>query len=130
MINYEPMLEQGYINCKKSLDPKILIVKNGNHYKPIEFNQIYFIESTLGKVKIHTDNDVYTYRHNLAYLESFLPQDTFFRCHRAFIVNLYNIERITSKIGESLTLIMNNQEHTEIRVSQSATSKIRSILNF
>ncbi|MGM9985729.1 MAG: LytTR family DNA-binding domain-containing protein [Bacillaceae bacterium] len=70
------------------------------------------------------------YRHNLAYLESFLPQDTFFRCHRAFIVNLYRIDRIISKSGESLALIMNDQEHTEIRVSQSTTSKFRSLLNF
>jgi len=124
------MLEQDSINSEQSLNPKILVGKKCDYYKPIEFNQICFIESVLGKVKIKTNNDVYTYRHNLAYLESFLPQDTFFRCHRAFIVNLYQIDRIISKSGELLTLIMNDQEHTEIRVSQSTTSKLRSILDF
>lgn len=130
MINYEPMLEQEYINYQQSHNPRILVGKKCDYYKPIEFNQICFIRSTLGKVKIKTNNDAYYYKRNLTYLESFLPQDTFFRCHRAFIVNLYQIDRIISKSSESLVLIMNDQEKTEIRVSQNITSKFRSLLNF
>lgn len=40
MINYELILEQGYINYEKSLNPQILIIKSGNYYKPIKFNQM------------------------------------------------------------------------------------------
>lgn len=110
--------------------PNIIIGKVNDYYEPIVFDHICYIESCLGKVRIVTMDTVYTCRHNLADLEEILPEDTFFRCHRAFIVNVYHIERLIVKTKEPLTLVMNDKGHSKITVSQSIVKKFRSYVNF
>ncbi|WP_110926121.1 LytTR family DNA-binding domain-containing protein [Bacillus massiliglaciei] len=110
--------------------PDLLVGKADGYYKPIEYEDICFIESSLGKVEITTRDTVYTCRQSLADLEMMLPRNLFFRCHRAFIVNVHHIDRIVTKSKEPLTLIMKDKNGSSVTVSQNMVKGFRSYLNF
>lgn len=111
-------------------EPKLLVVKVDDYYKPIPIEQICFFETHLGKVRIITEDASYLCHHNLTYLEEMLSAHHFFRCHRAFIVNILQIKKMLAKKGEPFTVIMNDKDESSIPVSQSCLKKFRSYFYF
>lgn len=71
---------------------KFLLAKtNGSSYK-ILFNDIMYIESNQRKVIIHTTYDMIEYYYKISDLEKELLGDTFFRCHKSYIINFKYVQ--------------------------------------
>jgi two-component system LytT family response regulator len=101
-----------------------------NRFVPVHESQIAFFSSREGTTYMHTKTDVLKVRQTLQALEWRLPSHQFFRCHRAFLVNLGFIQEIQRSFHSTFLLIMKDEQHTKISVSQKYTSSFRALLGF
>lgn len=79
------------------LRPTTLCLRTDEGMVPIEADQITYIETVGRKVSIHTREHAYSCWDTLSNLEKELPEKQFFRCHKAYLVNLAFLERILEK---------------------------------
>lgn len=79
------------------LRPTTLCLRTDEGMVPIEADQITYIETVGRKVSIHTREHAYPCWDTLTNLEKELPEIQFFRCHKAYLVNLAFLERILEK---------------------------------
>lgn len=78
-----------------------IIIKNGESRKKLLLNEIQYIESCDRKVSFHMDWGVVETYARMYDLENKLG-NTFFRCHRGYLVNL---EKVTAYSANSITVI-------------------------
>lgn len=71
-----------------------IIVKKNSEYHCIIINQIRYIEANGDYVLIYTDSGRYLKDQTMKYWETHLPDDSFVRIHRSFIVNIEMIAKI------------------------------------
>lgn len=71
-----------------------IIVKKNSEYHCIMVNQIRYIEANGDYVLIYTDSNKYLKDQTMKYWETHLPDDSFVRVHRSFIVNIEEIAKI------------------------------------
>jgi DNA-binding LytR/AlgR family response regulator len=74
-------------------DREFLTVHNNEGYFVLNLSDIYFCEVKNRKLFIETKNGQVACAKTLQTLEEHLPQ-TFFRCHSAFLINLYAVESL------------------------------------
>lgn len=106
-----------------------LTVRTTDRWIPIHFDNVIFLEAQNRKTYITSMNSPQgTYRYNLTELEMTLPEESFIRCHRSFIVNIHHIKEIQPDIHSTFILVMS--DGSRVPVSQSFTKEVRSILGF
>jgi len=71
-----------------------IIVKKNSEYHCIPVNQIRYIEANGDYVTLYTDSNRYLKDQTMKYWETHLPEDSFVRIHRSFIVNIEVIAKI------------------------------------
>jgi DNA-binding LytR/AlgR family response regulator len=84
--------------------PQCLFLKKNTSYQKVAFNDILWLEAESNYTLIHTKDEKYTYSMVLKSFEDKLPEDTFLRVHRSFIVNISNVTGIEGNsllIGDS-----------------------------
>ncbi|KAJ50585.1 DNA-binding LytR/AlgR family response regulator [Clostridium tetanomorphum] len=86
---------------------KFILGKTISESFKIFVKDIFYIESHLRKIKVHTTYDIIEYYYKLSDIESELKDCNFFRCHKSYIVNLkyirsYDSTFITLKNGEKI----------------------------
>ena len=85
-------------------NPRWVIGMRGETAIPIALDEIVFLTSERDQVYVHTRHDRYLTRYTLRELESLLPADRFFRCHRGYIVNLRHVREISPFFNGTYTL--------------------------
>lgn len=82
-----------------------LFVKSDTQLVAIKVEEIAFIEALADYVRIHTPEKRYTVYSSLKGIESKLPDSTFMRVHRSYVINIQKIDSIegnTVTIGDNL----------------------------
>ena len=71
----------------------------------LPYRQILYLESRLHQVIVHTvrPQDVCAFAAVLDDVEKALPEETFFRCHQSFLVNIDSIYQL-DRTGRNLIL--------------------------
>jgi len=85
-----------------------------------------FTEQDYVYVKSFTDK-LFT-RFTLKELESRLNPAVFFRTHRCYLVNLHKVKEIIPFFNGTYTLIVEDNEKSEVPVSRAQAKKLRKIL--
>ncbi|GAA0738483.1 LytTR family DNA-binding domain-containing protein [Clostridium oceanicum] len=67
---------------------KFIIAKTMKNSTKILLKDIIYIESQRRKLKVHTTYNVIEYYHKISDIEKEICENTFFRCHKSYIVNL------------------------------------------
>jgi two-component system, LytTR family, response regulator len=86
---------------------------------------VYFFRADDGIVRAYTVNESYWVNYQLNYLETALPAELFFRAHRSAIINLTRVREIKTYSKSSFLLTMNDQQQTEIQVSERQATLLR-----
>ncbi len=73
-----------------------IAIRQGTAVRRIPFEQILYLEVINRKIHLHTENEILPFYGKLEDLEPALPE-TFFRCHRSYIVNLSHVQRYDKK---------------------------------
>jgi len=76
---------------------EFLMASKGNGKCPVRVERIERVSAAGNYVEISSDNRVYLMRATMKQVEGLLPPSTFMRVHRSHIVNLNEIDRITSR---------------------------------
>jgi len=108
---------------KRKNNDRHLVVKSGGDYHRIPVKEIFYVESQGRKMLIHSKSGVVEYYEKAKTLEETLG-DSFFRCHRCYIVNMEHIVRYNSA-----TVCMTNGD--EVFVAQKKYSDfVKNYLKF
>jgi DNA-binding LytR/AlgR family response regulator len=102
--NIKPML---YSTLSKIMDRFIFInnnireenvlIKNGNKFMNLSFNEISFIESQNTTIRIHMNNyEVLKTYGKLDDIEKQLSNSRFLRCHKSFLINMDYVKSVDS----------------------------------
>ncbi|WP_443939745.1 LytR/AlgR family response regulator transcription factor [Pedobacter sp. MW01-1-1] len=82
---------------------EFIFIRDGHVIRRLKLNDIGYLEAKGDKVKIFTQDKVYSIHSSLKGVEEKLPTDVFLRVHRSFIINVGKIDLV-----EGSTLIIQN----------------------
>lgn len=86
-----------------------IIFKMGRKYSFVKRNEINWIESSNGILKIYVDNKYFIAKTSLQGLKNKLPSETFIQISRSIIVNLQKVkELINSGKSNELVVVLND----------------------
>jgi DNA-binding LytR/AlgR family response regulator len=71
--------------------PRCLFLKDGTHYRKVNFDDILWLEADSNYTIVNTREGKFTYSFVLKRFEDKLPKNDFLRVHRTYIVNLSNV---------------------------------------
>ncbi len=108
-INYNDFSKH-LIQCKNEVlnnKSKYMTIKEIDEGKTviITINSILYIETECRVTLIHTDAKVYRIKESIKKFENELKEYSFYRCHRAYLINLSKV----SSIGKSSIFIKNDE---------------------
>lgn len=93
----------------------------------INLKEIAYAEADEKQTTVHTKDEVYTYPGSISTFEQQLPADTFFRCHRSYIVNTEKIHEILPWFHNTYLVKMKGLGE-QIPVSRSKAKEFRQIM--
>lgn len=93
-----------------------------------DVNDIYYAEASEKVTLVYTKTDEYMMPMSISDFHDKLPQDTFFRCHRSYIVNLSKIHEIVPWFNHTY-LVRLKDIKAEIPVSRSKAKAFRQIMH-
>lgn len=111
-----------------NLFASFLTVKTEDRWIPVPYEEVAYLEAQNRKTFVQAGEVTGSHKFNLSELEYFLPKDSFIRCHRSYIVNVYHIAEIHPDYHSTFMLLMKNG--VKIPVSQTFASKFRKKLGF
>ncbi|MEK4630293.1 LytTR family DNA-binding domain-containing protein [Solibacillus sp. FSL R7-0682] len=106
---------------------QFLTGKQGEDWIPVPIEQISHIESLQKSTWFYKDGEQFKTAVTLKELQTRLP-NKFIRIHRSYIINIYFIKKITRDITSNFILQL--KDGTELPVSQSYITHLRSVLEF
>ena len=107
-------------------DYKRVVVKTGGKIKIIPVPTIEYIEAADDYVKIITAEGSFLKNKTMSFYERCLPQHTFVRIHRSYLVNLQEITRIDPYEKESQLAIL--RSGAQLPVSKAGFAKLKEVL--
>ncbi len=94
---------------------------------PVPLQDIVYIFSEGDAVYVQTFADRLLTRYTLQELTERLPGDSFFRCHRSFLVNVHQIKEIAPYFNGAYLLKMKDKNHSEVSVSRANVRRLKEL---
>ena len=82
-----------------------IVIKDGESTRRINIDDILYAEASDKTCFVRTTDDGFVYKKTLSEFESLLPEDRFFRSHRAYLVGFRHVVSHTDT-----TILLDNQE--------------------
>lgn len=112
---------------KSSLSNKINLWKN-EKIIVVSMNDIYYCAAEERITHVFTKNDEYSVNLGIAEFYETLPKDTFFKCHRSYIVNVNKIREIIPWFNNTYNLKLQDMDF-QIPVSRSNIKEFKQLMN-
>lgn len=99
---FKEVFERAHIISKRNdIQHKKLVIRTRNSTEAVQISDIFYVESQLKKLIIHTGSRDISCYGKISEFEKELGA-SFYRCHRGYLINMYYVE---SYNGESITLV-------------------------
>lgn len=96
---------------------------------PLPLGEIVYIFSEGYNVFVQTHNDRLLTRYTLQELTDRLPSDQFFRSHRSYLVNIFQVKEISPYFNGAYILRLKDKEHSEVIVSRSNVKRMKELFS-
>lgn len=96
---------------------------------PLPLADIVYIFSEGYNVFVQTNQDRLLTRYTLQELTDRLPPSQFFRCHRSYLVNIFQIREISPYFNGAYLLKMKDKNHSEVLVSRSNVKRLKELFS-
>jgi len=96
---------------------------------PLPLNEIVYIFSEGYNVFVQTYSERYLTRHTLQELTERLPSNQFFRSHRSYLVNIFQVKEISPYFNGAYILKLKDKEHSEVIVSRSNVKRMKQLFS-
>ncbi|WP_142413815.1 LytR/AlgR family response regulator transcription factor [Hathewaya massiliensis] len=105
---------------------RITLLK-GNKMVVIDVEDICFCEARERETLVYTEEEVYIFNNSISEFYKRLPQDSFFKSHRSYIVNIDKIVEIIPWFNSTYQIKVKNREEV-IPVSRNNTSEFKALM--
>lgn len=105
-----------------------ITIKDKNSILIKNIEEIYYLEAEEKCTYLYTIDEKLKINHNILEVESQLPRDKFYRCHRSFIVNVDKIKSIDSNGISSFKLKLIDKDD-EVLVARRKIKELKEIMN-
>lgn len=106
-----------------------LMAEKDEKQRPLALNEIVFIFSEGYNVFVQTQSERLLVRYTLQELTEKLPPDQFFRCHRSYLVNLFQVKEISPYFNGAYILKMKDKDHSEVLVSRANVKRLKELFS-
>jgi len=106
-----------------------LLTEKDEKQIPLPLNEIVYVFSEGYNVYVQTHNERLLTRYTLQELTERLPSDQFFRCHRSYLVNIYQVKEISPYFNGAYILKMKDKEQSEVIVSRSNVKRMKELFS-
>lgn len=127
-VNEERVEEPGRAVEKKASLSFLLCEKNDKQI-PLPLNEIVYIFSEGYNVFVQTMSDRLLTRYTLQELTERLPPEQFFRSHRSYVVNIFQVKEISPYFNGAYILKLKDKEHSEVIVSRSNVKRMKELFS-
>jgi two-component system LytT family response regulator len=93
----------------------------------VDADEIYYASAQEKTTRVMTKGEEYSMALSISEFHSRLPQDSFFRCHRSYLVNLSKIKEIIPWFNNTYLLRLRDLDF-EVPVSRSKVKEFRQIM--
>lgn len=124
----DPKAEAEEAAPKKSTLSFLLTEKDDKQI-PLPLNEIVYIFSEGYNVFVQTHGDRLITRHTLQELTERLPPEQFFRSHRSYLVNIFQVKEISPYFNGAYILKMKDKEQSEVIVSRSNVKRMKELFS-
>lgn len=94
---------------------------------PLPLSEIVYIFSEGYSVFVQTHSDRLLTRYTLQELTERLPAEQFFRSHRSYLVNIFQVKEISPYFNGAYILKLKDKEHSEVIVSRSNVKRMKEL---
>lgn len=119
--------------AERSVDKKpplsFLLCEKDEKQIPLPLNEIVYIFSEGYNVFVQTMSDRLLTRYTLQELTERLPPDQFFRSHRSYLVNIFQVKEISPYFNGAYILKLKDKEHSEVIVSRSNVKRMKELFS-
>ncbi len=123
-INVQALSAALMLDLKRRFENRYFLFKSQGMTNKVLYDEIEYFESTLKSVKLVLKQDVYEIHIRISDIENLLPQLSFCRCHRGFIINFKHVAKMNA---QSLTTV----QGTVIPIGKTyAKAANRAFLNY
>lgn len=114
---------------KKQHSLSFLLCEKDEKQIPLPLGEIIYIFSEGYNVFVQTGTDRLLTRFTLQELSDRLPLEQFFRCHRSYIINVFQVKEISPYFNGAYLLKMKDREHSEVLVSRSNVKRMKELFS-
>jgi DNA-binding LytR/AlgR family response regulator len=104
-----------------------LLTEKDEKQIPMPLPEIVYIFSEGYNVFVRTLTDQLLTRYTLQELSERLPPAQFFRCHRSYLVNIFQVKEISPYFNGAYLLKMKDKDHSEVLVSRSNVKRMKEL---
>jgi two-component system, LytTR family, response regulator len=106
-----------------------LLTEKDEKQIPLPLGEIVYIFSEGYNVFVQTQSDRMLTRYTLQELTERLPAEQFFRSHRSYLVNIFQVKEISPYFNGAYILKMKDKEHAEVIVSRSNVKRMKELFS-
>lgn len=106
-----------------------LLAEKEEKQRPLALNEVIYIFSEGYNVFVQTQTERLQVRYTLQELTEKLPADQFFRCHRSYVVNLFQVKEISPYFNGAYILKMKDKDHSEVLVSRANVKRLKELFS-
>lgn len=114
--------------CSVSQKIYKIAVQDGETLVLLDPNEILYISREGRDILINTNSRQFESKYSLQFLESKLENYSFFRTHRAYLVNLNHVDQLVPWFNGAYTLIVKDLKRTKIPVSRFYIKSLKEVL--
>ncbi|MFO7171425.1 MAG: LytTR family transcriptional regulator DNA-binding domain-containing protein [Bacillota bacterium] len=96
---------------------------------PVPLDEIVYIFSEGYNVYVQTYSERLLTRYTLQELTERLPSDQFFRCHRSYLINIYQVRELSPYFNGAYLLRMKDKNHSEVPVSRANVKRLKELFS-
>jgi DNA-binding LytR/AlgR family response regulator len=112
---------------KKPPGLSFLLTEKDDKQIPLPLHEIVYIFSEGYNVYVQTWGERLLARYTLQELTERLPQDQFFRCHRSYLINIFQVKEISPYFNGAYILKMKDKGGSEVLVSRSNVKRMKEL---
>lgn len=106
-----------------------LLAEKDEKQTPLPLSEIVYVFSEGYNVFVQTQTDRLLTRFTLQELTERLPRDQFFRSHRSYLINIFQVKEISPYFNGAYLLKMKDKEHSQVIVSRSNVKRMKELFS-
>jgi len=106
-----------------------LLTEKDEKQIPLPLSEIVYIFSEGYNVFVQTLSDRMLTRFTLQELTERLPPEQFFRSHRSYLINIFQVKEISPYFNGAYLLKMKDKDHSEVIVSRSNVKRMKELFS-